>query len=156
MTILISSTLPPALLCINNASQTSACSIHIEARVREDAADYTCASGETIPQAVIGWAGGHDLEPFCGVSLTSDNWENVLELPVKAMVDGLIDGDMTRTLVLYERHYVTSSLTAQTEMTYEMELATISVSLECIKVIQHCQNMGLRFSKAIQLFMNLH
>ena len=37
---------------------------------------------------------------YCGQTITSENWENGVEISVIARQDGVIDGDKTRTVSL--------------------------------------------------------
>ena len=59
--------------------------------------DFSCASGVKIAQAVVGWEASTVLaDASCGAPITVGNWENVIQIPIKAMSDGLVDADVTR------------------------------------------------------------
>ena len=118
----IKSTFPPQFLCDSADNET--CIVQIEAYLQSTKDDYTCDSGRVVSQAVIGWThSDNTADAFCGLTLNSFNWFSTLTLPVKAMMDGLNDKDQTRTLIIYERHYVEQVLTT------EVEISSIEVNI---------------------------
>lgn len=53
---------------------------------------------------------GKDRKGQCGALITKENWSTQGSLRVYGTLDGLLDGDTTRHLVFYERHYVNMQL----------------------------------------------
>ena len=82
---------------------------------------YRCSDGSVQAQTVIRWTQAGD-DVICGQRLMYDDWYTEQLLPLSAFLDGLYDNDLTRELVVYERHYVDD------EMIYEKELKTIQVT----------------------------
>ena len=120
----VQGTLPPSFLC---GGSNSDCVVRIVAHIKSSKSDYTCANGDGISQAVIGWNGGSVVEDaFCGVQLTQENWQTEQDIPVRAMMDGLYDQDVTRTLVLYQQIIDQGSTTVRTQA----EITTIQVCFD--------------------------
>ena len=117
-------TLPPSFYCVGS---NNSCRVRITARIISSKSDYSCANGDGISQAVIGWDGeGDDIEDaFCGVFLSADNWQKAQGIRIKAMMDGLYDLDVVRTLVLYQEIVYGSVVVQVTEIT------RIEVSFGC-------------------------
>ena len=82
---------------ICNAPGNSTCEIRIEVQINHPGDDFSCASGVKIAQAVVGWdISGEVADAFCGAPLMLSNWEDIIRIPIKAMIDGVIDEDVTR------------------------------------------------------------
>ncbi|XP_050396690.1 von Willebrand factor D and EGF domain-containing protein-like [Patella vulgata] len=90
----IKTNVPPQLLCpTGNKGQ---CHVQLVATITANK-ECRCSENIVFPQLVIGWKPSLGYtKPFCGSSVTVGNWESMIQIPVKATVDGLYDKDMYR------------------------------------------------------------
>ena len=103
--------LPPRFLCAasEEANTTNKdCMVQVLSSVTTDG-DLTCAAtGAFIPQAVIGIPAmfSPDVTLPCGFIVTESNWFFRLQMIVKAMIDGVVDGDMQRQITMTSSYVV--------------------------------------------------
>ena len=76
-----------------------------------------------MPQAVLRV---DDDEDMCGTSITNGNWHTTLQLSVHPLLDGLVDNDQTRSMIIYEIHTVNDNIV------YSNELKTVEVGTDVV------------------------
>ncbi len=55
---------------------------------------YSCRDNTILKQAVIGWH-EHAINESGYIQLNSENWNETFSVPVRAVIDGKADGDIT-------------------------------------------------------------
>ena len=81
--------MPPKFICTEAEEPGDECILKIQTEfVKHDEAECTGGDIEDrkLQQAVIGWNGPQLQNAFCGISITADNWNQPLALPVRAKV----------------------------------------------------------------------
>ena len=71
---------------------------------------YSFCQGDTFPQVVVGYDPELDdsYHTTCGVIITSDNWLDVIRIPVVAKIDGSVDGEQIRIASIWSSISYTS------------------------------------------------
>ncbi|BFY97752.1 hypothetical protein BsWGS_00792 [Bradybaena similaris] len=95
-------TVPPSLLC--RPEDGGQCRVEVTTTITTTSNELKCSAKEIIPQAVLGVSTvGQSGTQSCGVAITSGNWQNAVTIPIKATVDGVIDGNRNRKLQISVR-----------------------------------------------------
>ena len=122
--------LPPRFLCAaSEAANTtdSECILHIMGSVSVEGPDLTCLeSAAFIPQAVLGLPPTYDSEVVlpCGLKVTQLNWFFRLQIIVKATIDGVVDGDISREVTITQ-----SIVVEETVLVTGYVIGTVQVSI---------------------------
>ena len=121
--IRIASNFPPAMFCTSRL--TGRCEILMPTQVLVTDEDIQClVTNEVLPQVVLDWEDpvtqGRKvtLASGCGAVLTNSNWELVHSVGVKAVRDGVADGDQERSMVV----------TAELTETITVNVGTVQVN----------------------------
>ena len=77
--------------------------------------DHRCTHSIVMPQVVVGSRLTGSENHFCGSQLTSVNWKQPIQIPIKATVDGLYERNTIRTITL--KLEVTGEITKQKQVT---------------------------------------
>ncbi|GFR90472.1 von Willebrand factor D and EGF domain-containing protein, partial [Elysia marginata] len=135
--IRITSNFPPAVFC--NATDTAACQIILPTQVFLTNDDVQCpASNEVLAQVVLNWEDpvtiGRSvvLDSGCGAVLTNSNWNLVHSVGIKAVTDGVADGNQKRDLVI----------TAKITQTVTVSVGTIQLTVVDRDKIAICQSIN--------------
>ncbi|XP_076105670.1 uncharacterized protein LOC143073799 [Mytilus galloprovincialis] len=94
--VVITSNVPPVVYC-RAQSLDDDCTVFVQLRSNEQN-PVLCKNGHDITQVVFPEEGGETKS--CTVTVTSDNWDKDIHVPVKAAMDGIIDGMKTVTVTL--------------------------------------------------------
>ena len=126
--IRITTNFPPAVFCNKGLNSTSSapCEIILPTQVLVTDEDVQCpVSNEVLPQAVVNWKDPVRMGPSvilpsgCGAVLTNANWNLVHSVGVKAVADGVADGDQERSLLVTARITQTVTVTVgRVEVSY--------------------------------------
>ena len=126
--VLVTSNFSPEYFCEDRLVGTSpeSCVVAVFGYVEVLDSDLTCyESGVSVAQAVVGYDATYELEDrrSCGLYLHTYNWIESLRIPVYAMIDGVVDGEQSRTLHIHHQ------IEHDTVAVSDAELKTIAVSL---------------------------
>ncbi|XP_059174756.1 uncharacterized protein LOC131954926 [Physella acuta] len=75
---------PPSMFC--NAKKHPECSVEVLLELVPHLQDLKCTNNDIIPQAVL-------QTPSCAVEFTKRNWKTGVSIPIKAVMDGVKDGN---------------------------------------------------------------
>ncbi|XP_059165094.1 mucin-2-like [Physella acuta] len=107
-TLQLAVTVPPALLC--KPQQNGGCRVEVITEILGHNQDLKCSQTQSIPQAVIGvGVVGEGSNRNCGVEISNTNWQFGVSIPIKATIDGVIDGNRKRTIRIKVRIVGTTS-----------------------------------------------
>ena len=114
-------------MCDEPAPNNENCEVHIEATITTEKKELKCYEGDMVSQAVVGQLKdmvimSEGKPASCGVRLTNENWKSKLKLPIAATIDGHVDGDYERDLV------IKASVWVKEKKVKTMELTTIKVT----------------------------
>ncbi|RUS80662.1 hypothetical protein EGW08_011566, partial [Elysia chlorotica] len=133
----ITANFPPVVFC--NATSPAPCEIIVPTQVLEDDEDVRCpVSNAVLPQVVLDWKDpvtvGQSavLASGCGAVLTNSNWNLVHSVGVKAVSDGVTDGDQKRSLVI----------TARITQTVTINVGTVELKVLDRDKIAICQSIN--------------
>lgn len=84
-------TIPPDLMC---TTDDPSCQVTVSVIVPPSDDDFVCpSSGERLPQVAVA---PREVEEECGVTFDALMWPQGVKVPLAAVVDSLVDGDVTR------------------------------------------------------------
>uniref|UniRef100_A0A2C9L6R6 VWFD domain-containing protein n=1 Tax=Biomphalaria glabrata TaxID=6526 RepID=A0A2C9L6R6_BIOGL len=128
----MSSNFPPLIFCDQN--KTTDCNLFISLKIVSSAKDIRCPDANNVlPQLVVQWSSSvPSQQPSCGVVFTNSNWQLVQTVYVRAVVDGLIDGDQTRYI----------EVSAHLTETYIVAVETITVKILDSDRVAICQSIN--------------
>ena len=86
-------TAPPDFMC---TTDDLSCQVTISVIIPPSDDDLICpSSGERLPQVAVA---PREMEEECGVTFDALLWPQGVRVPLAAVVDSLVDGDVTREL----------------------------------------------------------
>jgi hypothetical protein len=140
--VTVTSSLPPSFFC--HEADAADCYISVNARfavMAEDAA-IPC---RTTPQAVLDWQDDEETTHTCGVHITALNWAEGVCIPVKAVMDGIKDGDVTRVLTVTAQFWIgDSSLGDPFSSDMNVSFVFLKCSVGTINVVVCCMRTCIR------------
>ena len=99
--------LPPAYFCLNRTLEDDddVCKIAVWTYV-DPAVDLQCyETNENVSQLAFGYMPDYpdDYRRTCGLFIGQLNWHETLRVPVYALMDGVVDGDVSRTVRVHHQ-----------------------------------------------------
>ncbi|XP_046563492.1 uncharacterized protein LOC124272364 isoform X1 [Haliotis rubra] len=92
----LKSNCPPQLFC--KFTDKGSCKVELVASLVKHPSDHMCTREAVLPQIVIQSSG--NTADVCGTGMTASNWKNIIQIPMKATIDGLYDHDQTRDILV--------------------------------------------------------